>query len=157
MEVPGIGSEDEIQLRWTNSRTLYAQFELKARSLPEEEEALAQQKTAAEELQLKSAAGEESSGQVGELADKTKSEGDVPVAAAKPKKEAPHHLAHSLVKERQLGKLKRAFYFYVDIDRESMTAHLRNGVLEITVNKNDGAHEGQQHEVKVQPHPFVYT
>jgi HSP20 family molecular chaperone IbpA len=75
------------------------------------------------------------------------------VSAALKEREANHHVTHSLVKERTLGKLKRAFYFYVDVDRNTMTAYLRNGVLEITIPKRDGQHKEEHSEIKVEPHP----
>ena len=126
-----MSSEKQIQLKWTNSRTLYAQVEIQPRILPEEEEALEKSKAPAADTG----------------APEMPSTPDTTV-----KQDTTHHIAHHVVKERQTGKLKRAFYFYVDVDRESMVANLRNGVLELTITKRDDKHASEHHEVKVVPH-----
>jgi HSP20 family molecular chaperone IbpA len=51
--------------------------------------------------------------------------------------------------------VKRAFYFYVDVEKETMSAYLRHGVLEITIKKKDEEHKEEGSEIKVVPHAEV--
>jgi HSP20 family molecular chaperone IbpA len=108
VELPGLGAKEDVQLRWTNDRTLFV------------EAALTQPKISESDSLLSSPAVAED----GE-ADKAKQE----------RINAPQNPIHHLVRERRLGPYARAFYFNVDVDHPTMKTTLRDGLLRISMKK----------------------
>jgi HSP20 family molecular chaperone IbpA len=121
IELPGIEKRDEIKLKWINSQSLFLEAEKTSRAVVEGDDS----KTAKPEVSKEVAAPESQETNQGIQNDHEQ------------KEDKPHHPVHNLVRERDLGKLKRAFNFSVSVDRESMSAKLHHGMLEITLAKKD--------------------
>ncbi|KIW03920.1 hypothetical protein, variant [Verruconis gallopava] len=142
VELPGVESKDQIKLRWTNSRTLYLEAEKRSRSF---DDATANEPAKPDEKKEPAAQATDSTTPV-----KIQETGEGSTSTTKSKEHKPKHNVHALVRERDLGKLKRAFYFSVGIDREKMTAKLHHGMLEITLDKMDEDAPAEHHEVAIE-------
>jgi len=122
VEIPGVESKEAVMLKWTDDRTLLLEVAKKAKDIVEE---IDESKAA-----LKGDAGS----QMKEATEKS-----------------PQSNVHHLVKERDLGKLVREFYFRTDINHDAMTTLLRNGVLEMVIPKSTETKAHKLVEVRHEP------
>jgi HSP20 family molecular chaperone IbpA len=143
IELPGVECKDQIKLKWTNSRTLFLEVEKTSRAIVEDADGKPVPKQAGKEPPATEPTHGTEVQETGEG-----------IQTATKKKDEPEHAVHHIIKERELGRLKRAFNFPVAVDREGMTAKLHHGILEITLAKND-EDEPIKHEVSVEQHTEV--
>jgi HSP20 family molecular chaperone IbpA len=130
VELSGVDSKSHIKLKWLNSRTLYLEVLKEARKITETED-------------IDSALPSHPSDGTTDIKEADGSAADDAKTATENKeaeKKAPTELAvHGLVKERDIGYVKRAFSFPVDVNIDGMVAKLHHGVLEITLAKANPA------------------
>lgn len=139
VELAGVQDKSQITLKWMNLRTLYLEVLKRERKITESEgidTALSSQPSAAK-TDIKEANGSAA-----------KDEKTTAEKAEAEKKSATELVIHTLVKERDIGNVKRAFTFPVDVDVEGMVAKLHHGVLEITLGKANP--EVKHHETVVE-------
>jgi HSP20 family molecular chaperone IbpA len=129
IELPGVECKDQIKLKWMDSRTLHLEVEKEARVIVDSEDDKTAATTAATGIEVQEGGEGKKTGTV-------------------PENDESKHVVHEIVKERDLGRLKRSFYFPVSVNREGLTAKLHHGILEITLSKDD--HQSEKHEVAIE-------
>ncbi|KAK0384514.1 hypothetical protein NLU13_8600 [Sarocladium strictum] len=111
IELPGVGSKDELSLTWTSPRTLLVEATIKRPEIPEEQQQKEEAKAPAE------AEGAEAGA-----------------------KSAHHHQdrpVHFLARERRFGQYGRSFILPFDIEHE----HVESRLLSIVIEKPEVAHK----------------
>lgn len=123
VELPGVGSKDELSLTWTSGRTLLVEATIKRPEIPED-------------VEVKKVV--------------TPSVSERAEAAVFPEKH--HHTdrpVHFLARERRFGQYGRAFHIPYDIDHDKIQTSMKSGLLRIVVPKPEIAHkEPKKVEVK---------
>ncbi len=116
VELPGLESEEKVQLKWVSSRTLLVQAVVERKGTPEDDVGPA------------SEAGDGDGGAVKQEADIDKQQGK----GSESKKQQRVFLT---LAERRIGLYGRALDFPVDVDHDATTAKLSAGILMLTVRK----------------------
>jgi HSP20 family molecular chaperone IbpA len=107
VELAGLRSKDDLTLAWINTNTLLLKANIHRSDIHPDEGMEKDEK----ETEIAGDAGERGK--------------EFPKGA----------IVHALVKERHVGKVARSFAFSVDINAETMKAHVLNGVLHIILEK----------------------
>jgi len=149
VELPGIECREQIKLKWTNSRTLVLEAEKTSRAINEgPTTGTAQESTkppsATIGKPLRDNIEEVNSAPKNGAAQKV-TNGDA-TGESHGEHEAPKTSIHYVLKERDLGKVVRAFHFSVSVCLDKMTAKLHHGMLEITVAKVEEEKVAPEHE-----------
>jgi HSP20 family molecular chaperone IbpA len=107
VELPGVGSKDELSLTWTSGRTLLVEATIKRPEIPEDQQQEAEV--------LETAQGAE--------------------ADAKSGKQYRDQPVHFLARERRLGLYGRAFHLPFDVDHDKLETSMKSGLLRVVVPK----------------------
>lgn len=100
VELPGLGSVNDVEIGWVNSRMIVVRGKIGRHAVPEETAAKSSDTHTAPEHR-------------------------------KPKEDPVHYIK----KERRIGLFNRAFEFRVDVDHETLKAHLQHGLLKMSIDK----------------------
>jgi HSP20 family molecular chaperone IbpA len=118
IELPGLSSKDQLVVKWINAMTLHVNATIQRPKIEEDKR---------EEV-------------VGVEAAESVEGGTTKPTAGVPRDDAVHILIH----DRRVGQFVRSFYFFVEVEQETMETMFSNGLLRIVVQKKP--HE--QKEVK---------
>ena len=118
IELPGLESEERVQLKWVSSRTLLVQAVVERKGTPEDDVGPASEAV-------------EGNGDGGAV----KRENDIGKQQGKSSESKKQQMVFLTLAERRIGLYGRALDFPVDVDHDATTAKLSAGVLRLTVRK----------------------